>query len=76
MPPGAVIRVSTGGYLLNGQWFPDIGGIRRGESYSRVFASIDMLPPRLGSGLYGHTNLAEEWRHLPARCLFVPTLGM
>jgi hypothetical protein len=80
LPPGAVVRVPTGGYLLNGEWFPEIGGIRRGESFSRVFASIDSgywacFRHDTAAG-YGHSDLAEEWRRLPARCLFVPTLGM
>jgi hypothetical protein len=76
----APFRVPTGGYLLNGEWFPEIGVIRRGESISRVFASIDgrywaWLRRDTAAG-YDQTDLAQEWRHLPVRCLFVPSLGM
>src|SRR5262245_60398424 len=80
LPAGAVIHVPTGGYLLNGEWFPEIGGIRRGESHTRVFASINSnywaCFRRNTAAGYGRTDLAQEWRRLPARCLFVPALGM
>jgi hypothetical protein len=36
LPPDAVTHLSTGGYLLNGEWLPEIASIRRGESYTRV----------------------------------------
>src|SRR5262245_288079 len=77
LPPGAVTRLSTGGYLLNGEWLPEIGGIRRGESYTRVFASAD---GGYWGCFYTHGHPGEvadkDWRRLQVKCLFVPAVGM
>ena len=77
LPPGAVAHLSTGGYLLNGEWLPEIGGIRRGESYTRVFASADS---RYWGCFYTRGYLGEaadmDWRRLQVKCLFVPAIGM
>ena len=36
----------TGGYLLDGDWLPEIGGIRRGESYTRVLERVPAQHPK------------------------------
>jgi hypothetical protein len=48
LPPDAVTHLSTGGYLLNGEWLPEIASIRRGERlYEGIGAGAGPAPEGL-----------------------------
>jgi len=84
MPDGAVTHLNQGGYLINGQHFPEIGGMREGDAFSHVFASKDShywacfstwIETEPGGYAGRVADVETEWQGLQVRCLFVPAIG-
>jgi hypothetical protein len=82
LPDGAVKHLESGGYAINDEWFPEVGGVRPNEMTSRVFPSNDAhywacFHTWTAAAGYGRqADVETEWQHLPVRCLFVPSIGM